>query len=209
MPGATHRYINIDDVDLMIYTGHGYAKNRDKKEGKFNYNGFHFGHSDSGNHPEGIGTGSEYNFTTEDAKYFGYNAKTKWLVAYTCNFLNTAQGDTNVTKMLDRGGRLILGLGTKAYISPNEGEDFGKYLNAGDTFREAFYKAAEKNQDLGPDPKKNNRNAKKYKILYYGTAENNTLSDSLKKPLAKVQRENAQLDERAVNKYNFNDFEES
>ena len=72
----------------------------------------------------------------------------------------------------------LLGLGTKAYISPNEGEDFGKYLNAGDTFREAFYKAAEKNQDLGPDPKKNNRNAKKYKILYYGTAENNTLSDS-------------------------------
>lgn len=209
MPGATHRYINIDDVDLMIYTGHGYAKNRNEEE-IFTSNSLHFGRTDTGKeHSWGNGTASSVNFTTEDAKYFGYNAKTKWLVAYTCNFLNTAQGDTNVTKMLDRGGRLILGLGTKAYISPNEGEDFGKYLNAGDTFREAFYKAAEKNQDLGPDPKKNNRNAKKYKILYYGTAENNTLSDSLKKPLAKIQRENAQLDERAVNKYNFNDFEES
>ena len=145
MPGATHRYINIDDVDLMIYTGHGYAKNRNEEEGIFTSNSLHFGRTDTGKeHSWGNGTASSVNFTTEDAKYFGYNAKTKWLVAYTCNFLNTAQGDTNVTKMLDRGGRLILGLGTKAYISPNEGEDFGKYLNAGVTFREAFYKAAEK-----------------------------------------------------------------
>ena len=215
MPGATHRYINIDDVDLMIYTGHGYAKNRDKKEGKFNYNGFHFGHSDSGNHPEGIGTGSEYNFTTEDAKYFGYNAKTKWLVAYTCNFLNEAQGDTNVERLLDRGGRLILGLGTKSYIMPQEGTDFATYLLDGDhTIAEAFFAAGRKNQDLGDTPpflgiSGNNKCAKKYKVLHYGSGTEDTINDTLTAPLSDVPRVNPRCKTEDVNKYDFNDFEES
>ena len=215
MPGATHSYKNIDDVDLMIYTGHGYAKNRDKKEGKFNYNCFHFGNSGSGNHPNGTGTGAEYNFTTEDAKYFGYNAKSKWLVAYTCNFLNTAQGDSNVKKMLDRGGRLILGLGTKSYIVPQEGADFGNYLLDGKyTIAEAFFEAGRKNQDFGDDPPilgfigGNDKSAKKYRVLHYGTETEDTINDKLTAPVSDVSRVNPRIEERQINKYDFNDFEE-
>ena len=107
LPGIIHTRQCIDDVDLMIFTGHGYANGRNINEGLFQNNCLHFGTTNSSTgHPSGVGTGADSNFTTSDALYFGYNADTKWLITYTCNFLNTHNGDENVMQLLDRGGRL-------------------------------------------------------------------------------------------------------
>ena len=208
-PGATHSYTNIDDVDLMIFTGHGYAKNRNKSEGLFNYNSMHFGTTNSSvGHPEGNGTIASANFTTEDALYFGYNAKTKWLLAYTCNFLNEKQGDPNVFNMLDRGGRLIMGLSTKSYIVGKEGTDFGQYLLEGYSFKDAFFMAGEDNQDQGSIPIINSNQAKKYAILYYGSEDAGTLNDKITEPLDNVAKTEGKIKTKIINKYWFNDFEE-
>ena len=208
-PGATHSYANIDDVDLMIFTGHGYAKNRNKSEGLFNYNSMHFGTTNSSSgHPEGNGTIASANFTTQDALYFGYNAKTKWLLAYTCNFLNEKQGDPNVLNMLDKGGRLIMGLSTKSYIVGKEGTDFGQYLLEGYSFKDAFFMAGEDNQDQGNIPIINSNQAKKYAILYYGPEDAGTLNDKITEPLENVAKTEGKMKTKIINKYWFNDFEE-
>jgi len=188
LPGATHTFINVDDVDLMFYTGHGYARNRNETEGKFNFNSLHFG-----NHPYEAGTIGSANFTTFDAQWFGYNARTKWLVAYSCNFLNTAQADSYVYNMLDRGGRLILGLGTKSYIVPQEGTDFSNSVISGVTLKDAFFQAAIDNQNRGFT-----LSAKKYRVLYYGTSGNNTLNDSINN-ISSVEHYNPRISEQIVN----------
>ena len=158
-------------------------------------------------HPEGNGTIASANFTTQDALYFGYNAKTKWLVAYTCNFLNQKQGDPNVLNMLNRGGRLITGMSSKVYIVAKEGTDFGQYLLEGYSFKDAFFKAGEENQDFGY-VQSLIKSAKKYSILYYGPEDEGTLNDKITEPLEEVTKTNGKLKTKEINKYLFNDFKE-
>ena len=207
-PGATHTYNNIDDVDLMIFTGHGYAKNRNENEGLFTYNSLHFGTTnDSAGHPEGIGTGAASNFTTQDALYFGYQARTKWLVTYTCNFLNTAQGDTNVYHLLDQGGRLIMGLGSKVYIIDDEGAAFGNYLKNGKSFSYAFSTAAYDYHDKGSIHLLNFDSAWLYRIAYIGEEHGGSLNDTLKSQLSYISDHTTKIEDYAINKYSFNDYE--
>ncbi len=201
-PNSTHQLTNADDVDLIIYTGHGYAKNRDKGEGLFTNNCLHFGRDYMGtSHPSGQGTSEAYNYSTNDALYFGYQAQTKWLLTYTCNFLNTAQGDPNVMHMLDNGGRLIMGMGSKMYIVSAEGTSFGEYLCQGETFKNAFIQAGKDNQiNLL-------RSAYKYCILYYGPENGGTLNDALFMHLNDYDRSEVHLFTEEINKNVFNDFE--
>ena len=198
LPSSTHTYTNMDDVDLMIYTGHGYAKNRNKDEGLFQYNSLHFGTTDSTNaHPLGQGTIASANFTTQDALYMGYgNAITKWMIAYTCNFLNTAQGDPNVLNMLDNGGRLILGAASKSYIVGEEGYWLGLYLLQGMTFKDAYFQAAQKAQ--GPSL---NGCGVRYSILYYGPENAGTLNDKITEPVKEVEKTGGKTITQDVNAY--------
>ena len=182
LPGATHTYANMDDVDLMIYTGHGYAKNRNQEEGEFVYNSLHFGlNTGQPSHAFGAGNISAANYTTLDAINFGNGTRTKWLVTYTCNFLNTEQQDSNVFNILSNGGRLVLGLGSKSYIVAQEGEDFAWYLNHGYTIANAFFQAGHKNQDS-----RTNLSKKLYRVLYYGPENGGTLDDTMMYPLNNV-----------------------
>ncbi len=199
---ASSRF-NIDDVDLMIFTGHGYAKNRCQTEGLFEYNSLHFGNFDNGSpHIMGNGTDSRANFTTQDALHFGQNTSTKWLVAYTCNFLNVRQGDPNVMHLLDNGGRLIMGLSTKSYVVAKEGADFGKLLLDGETFRDAFFQAADENQEIMSNSKKI------YSMLYYGPDEEGTLNDTITQPLENIERTETKIIHHYVNMSSTHGFEE-
>lgn len=174
LPGVIHTRPSIDDVDLMIFTGHGYANGRNKNEGLFQNNCLHFGTTNSSTgHPSGVGTGADSNFTTSDALYFGYNADTKWLITYTCNFLNTHNGDENVMHLLDRGGRLIMGVASKVTIVGNESSVMCEYLKEGASFKAAFEKAAKECQADNPLVSKSHL----YRILYYGPDGEGTLND--------------------------------
>ena len=193
-PGSVHAYVNMDDVDLMFYVGHGVAKNRNKGDGLFQNNALHFGTTNSSTpHAQGVGTGDSSNFTTQDALYFGYQTRTKWLLTYTCNFLNTAQGDTNVQHMLDRGGRLIMGMSSTMYVVGSEGETFAKYLTDGYTFEESFFGAARKSQSITSGM------GIEYSILYYGEVNGGTLNDRLGVKLEDVENTGGKIKITTIN----------
>ena len=204
LPGATHTFPNMDDVDLMIYTGHGYAKNRNEEEGLFLYNSLHFGsNTGQASHDFGVGNTTEANYTTLDAYNLGNGTRTKWFLAYTCNFLNTAQGDTNVYNILSNGGRLVMGLGSKSYIVANEGSDFADYLNRGYTIADAFFQAGHDNQE-GPF---NNRSKKLYRVLYFGPEDGGTLNDTLIWPLTDVPYDRTIIKDVIINSFWGTDFQ--
>lgn len=142
-------YDNIEDVDLMFFIGHGYKKGRTDDNGStpFKYNSLHFGTTNSSKgHAKDDGDNPVSNFTTADALYFGYgDSRVKWLVTYSCNFLET--GDSNVFDMLKNGGRLILGFSSTMVINSNEGKMFAEKLIAGETLQKAFFEAAKEYQE--------------------------------------------------------------
>ena len=147
-------------------------------------------------------------FPTKDAMHFGQETKSKWLLAYTCNFLNTKQGDPYVNSLLNNGGRLIMGMGTKSYVVPDEGTMFSNLLKQGKTFQHAFREAGKRYQNLGSDPEKNNRSAKKYRIAYYGPYGKGTLNDTIIGSLSAIEKTETKMFEQIINKYDFNEFEE-
>ena len=100
---------NIDDVDFMVFIGHGLTAT-----------GLHFSfgangelHSASpGNH-----TPDCFNFKHSEAK-FGYgNARTKWVLAYTCNFLTPY---ISTTKQMLQGAHMVLSYGSTSYLIRNQ-----------------------------------------------------------------------------------------
>ncbi len=142
-------YSNIEDVDLMFFIGHGYKKGRMDDNGltPISYNSLHFGTTNSPTgHSKNDGDNPDSNFTTADALYFGYgDSRVKWLVTYSCNFLET--NDSNVLKMLQRGGRLILGFSSKMVINSNEGQLFAEKCLEGKTLQNAFFEASKAYQE--------------------------------------------------------------
>lgn len=140
-------YRNIEDVDLMFYIGHGYKKGDYHAGcGTPQYNSLHFGTTNSSvGHSAGDGNNPAANFTTYDARYFGYNSRVKWLVAYSCNFLETNDGA--VLNMLSNGGRLVLGFSSKMVVNADEGELFAKKCREDWTLQEAFFNAAGRYQE--------------------------------------------------------------
>lgn len=135
-------YDNIESVDLMFYIGHGYQKGVYYAGcGTPAYNSLHFGTTNyPAVHQKGAGNNPDANFTTYDARYFGYDSRVKWLVAYSCNFLET--NDPAVLNMLKRGGRLILGFSSKMVINSDEGTLFAQKCLEGMTLQRAFFNAA-------------------------------------------------------------------
>ena len=203
--------LNIEDVDLIIYAGHGYARNRDETEGKFEYNSMHFATSDSGGvHPQGKGRIDSVNVTTSDLLSFGQGTHTKWVVAYTCNFLNTKQEDPNVMHLLDNGGRLVMGLSTKSLVVGEEGKMFADLLKSGATFKNAFFDAGEENQSFSATVSLvKEYSAKRYCVLYYGPDGGGTLDDTITLPLQNYDRsEGTKKVQKEFNKHQFNDFQE-
>ena len=202
---GTNSRANIDDVNFMIYGGHGFAKNRNQGDGLFANNSLHFGTTNStAGHPSGNGTGAASNFTTADALYFGYDSSnSKWLLTYSCNFLNTYQGDTNVDHLLDNGGRLILGMASKMFVNPGEATTFANYLvatvnNDPVTISQAFMQAGHDVQD-GGWLHINYVPAMMYRILYYGPDDEGTLMDSVVQPLSTIVNTGTKNKDEVIN----------
>ena len=98
---------------------------------------------------------------------------------YTCNFLNTTNLDPNVSHLLDNGGRLILGFGSKVVIVADESNSFCDYLNDGVTLWNAFIRAGDDWQADNPFVS----HKVLYRAAYYGPDEGGTLNDNLSSPL--------------------------
>ena len=104
---------NIDDVDVMLFVGHG----------RPTY-GLHFsyGPQNTKHSTDPTAHDSYYlNFRRSEAR-FGYQAKTKWFIAFTCNFLNASQSDI---EQMFYGIHAVLGYSTSAYLVTTQMSELG------------------------------------------------------------------------------------
>ena len=131
-------YPTVDDVDIALFSGHGF-KAYDLDRHYFPHNSMHFYTCNSSTkfHPAGESgerTDSSNLFTTE-ARWGSGDAITKWVVTYTCNFLNEADKDRY---QLMQGIHMVLGYGSTMYIAPVSAWDFADRLRQGQKFIDAF-----------------------------------------------------------------------
>ncbi len=128
-------YPTVDDVDLVLYCGHGLVKGRN---GLTN-NSLHFYTCNSNTKFHGSGDVGERtnssNLLTTEAQWGKGDAITKWVVTYTCNFLNPV--DTERIKMM-QGVHMVLGFSTAMYVDRLSAYDFADRLRQGEKFIDAF-----------------------------------------------------------------------
>lgn len=119
---------NIDDVNFMLFVGHGLGKN------------LHFSHGPQGtNHSSNKSNHSiqDLNFSLNEAK-FGYGtASTKWVFLYTCNFIN--ESSLNNVKSMMMGCNIVMGYHGSAYLNEPQGTQIGKNLREGRTVINSFF----------------------------------------------------------------------
>ncbi len=129
---------NIDDVDFMLFVGHGV----DAK--------MHFDYGPNGEqHKDNILEHNLPEFMFDDAR-FGYgSARTKWVCAYTCNYL-TGSDEELKTRM--QGANIVMGYATRSYLNTPQMEDFGKRLREGETIIDAYFKSGRQHSNFGNNP---------------------------------------------------------
>lgn len=127
---------NIDDVDFMLFVGHGFGSK------------LHYDYDSEGRcHSENIDGHDMYDnafiFTHEEAKFGKGSSRTKWFTAFSCNYLNEElySRDELIKKM--EGANIVLGFSTKCFLTTTQTEDFADKLLAGKTIIDAWTEAAQ------------------------------------------------------------------
>ena len=156
---------NIDDVDFMLFVGHGFR-------GSY----LHFDHAaDGSEHKETddchMGN-NKFCLTNEEAK-FGYgNARTRWVAAYTCNYLNNESefitDDLLREKMM--GCNIVLGYKTVSYLNSEQAGLFAAYLNDGMPIIDAWFKA-------GKQKERTEYNKKTLRAMFVEEARYDTINE--------------------------------
>ena len=112
---------NVDDVELMLFCGHGTSSY-----------GLHF--------TNGVFHGTNH-FTSainlpRSETDFGYgDVKTKWVTAYTCNFLNATDAECN---QLMKGINVVLGYGSTSYLVTTQMADYAQRLKRGENIIDSW-----------------------------------------------------------------------
>ncbi len=113
---------SVDDVNLAVFVGHGLAG------GSYGvvHNSLHYFTMNSYNEFHPIEMTNKANLGTHEAAWGKVGTSTKWVLSYTCNFLNTS--DSYWNKMM-QGINICMGFSTKMYIDSRQaaqlGEDWG------------------------------------------------------------------------------------
>lgn len=128
--------LNVDDVDLAMFCGHGLKKGSDGKGNIFNNNSIHFYASNSSSNMHKTETETNANLNVTEANWGGGSAKTKWVVVYACNFLNPVDG---TYKLVLNGVHQVLGFSTTMYITQYASSNFAYYLYQGVSIRDSFF----------------------------------------------------------------------
>lgn len=127
---------NIDDVDFMLYVGHGY----NNSSLHFDYDSQGRCHSaDPNNH---YLYDNAFVFTHEEAKFGKGNSRTKWVAAYTCNYLNEDVRSRSELKKKMEGANIVLGFSTRCYLTTEQTNIFASRLYEGHSIIDAWVRAA-------------------------------------------------------------------
>ncbi len=118
---------NIDDVDFMLFVGHG-------KDAML-----HFDYGPNGEkHSDDIDNHFLPEFMFSEAR-FGYgSARTKWVCAYTCNYLTESQ---EILKTRMQGCNIVMGYTSQSYLTTEQMQVFGDYLTEGMPIIESYFEA--------------------------------------------------------------------
>ncbi|GMX62936.1 hypothetical protein Elgi_27430 [Paenibacillus elgii] len=146
-------YDNVDSVDFMVFTGHGYGPGGHGVT--YNSNHFYTMNSSSLFHPSGDEGEREDNANADSNEiwwgYEGYNVspKTKWVSTYSCNFLN----DSNPKwASIMQGVHMVTGFGNVMYMYSDEGTYYSTQLRQNAKIKDAFFNAARAYQIHSADP---------------------------------------------------------
>ena len=119
-----------DQVDFMVYMGHGLAADRDSSElleidrQKGNY--LHYNYTGNGVIHDNTGCYNDaLNLYTSEARF----SHPRWVWLYTCNFLHESEYVTvdDLISMMD-GTHILMGYSTQAYLCLSSAEIFASYL---------------------------------------------------------------------------------
>ncbi len=128
-------YNSIDDVNFMIYAGHGLKKGAHGLSNNslhyFTQNSFTSFHT-STNTSE---CSASSNLTTKEAEWGKTGTKTRWVSLFTCNFLNTNDGYYN---HMMQGINICMGFETTMYIDSNQGYQFATDMGLGGNIIDCF-----------------------------------------------------------------------
>ncbi len=154
---------SIDDVNFMIFSGHGY------KKGKVcSYNTLHYYNLNSFTdfHPSSNEGMSDANLTTKEAEWGKSGTATRWVATYSCNFLNT---EDSYCRNMMQGINIMMGFSSTMYINSNEGMALGMDLGLGENIIDSFLADAAKNQNGCLD------NEGVAMVIYASAARNDTI----------------------------------
>lgn len=157
---------SIDDVNLMLFAGHGYGKNVNKNVTGLNTLHYYNLNSFTEFHPASNEGMNDLNLTTKEALWGRTGTSTRWVVTYSCNFLNT---DDPYCNNMMQGINIMMGFATTMYLLRNEGMAFGMDLGLGSNMIDAFLADAAKNQTGRLD------NQGIAKVIYASAARNDTI----------------------------------
>ncbi len=173
-------YLTIDDVDLALFCGHGF-KAYDKYN--FPHNSMHFYTCNSSTKFHASGESGERtdssNLFTTEARWGSGDAITKWVVAYTCNFLNESDPDLD---QLMQGIHMVLGFSAQMYIDGMAAYDFADRLWQGQKFIDAFVGSSYKYVYPGMNTTDKNGNKLVVSVLTAEKSYNDTLYNYSSKP---------------------------
>lgn len=134
---------SIDDVDFMIFSGHGYGKGL---HGIAN-NSLHYYTLNSTTNYHASGDSGEIanaaNVTTVEADWGKSGTDTKWVATFSCNFVNTSDSSYNT---MMQGIHIYMGFGSVMWVDSREGALFGKELRNGNNIIDSFLDGVSKYQ---------------------------------------------------------------
>lgn len=138
---------NINNVDLMLFVGHGLKKGTEYTTLSGNTfirgtNALHYYTNNGGSFAQstlGGETLGSSNCTTVQAKKWGKNgSKTKWVSIFSCNFLNTDDQYAKKENIMN-GLHALMGFSTKMYIDSRQGTYYATCLREGGNIIDSFF----------------------------------------------------------------------
>lgn len=81
-------------------------------------------------------------FTHEEAKFGKGNSRTKWVAAYTCNYLNDSVYSYDDLKKKMEGVNIVLGFSTKCLLTTDQTDIFSTQLLMGTSIIDAWVQSA-------------------------------------------------------------------
>lgn len=132
----------INSVNFFAWAGH--ALKYDYYDELGDQSSIHVFVGDGGTVGHDLEGGDQWNATWDEVR-LGTGGTLNWATFYTCNWLTNGGVSTRQTKIMNTlaGAHLTMAFASKMYLDSREGTMYGTNLGQGQTFKTAFFNAAQ------------------------------------------------------------------